>query len=181
MLIRSSIPFGAGQHALSSRACEQLSWFVRRRRPRRGAMGEHGIEDDEELAAAGDEGDLGRLAGGAEAGIEGLERRVVADGLSTADRPSRGSVPSRARPCRCGLDGPRQLSELSMRTRRGDHARRRSRRSEGSPVCCAPSRRPPPRSSGGACHQDTRDLILTGSGHGRRDAVHRSYPDAPGA
>ena len=43
-------------------------------------MGEHGIEDDEERAAAGDEGDLGRHAGGAEAGIEGLERRVVADG-----------------------------------------------------------------------------------------------------
>src|SRR6185312_10743613 len=70
----------------SARCADRLAMLRRRRVPRlcRGdsrlpilLAGEHGIEHDEELPQAGDEGDFGLLAVGQQPEIERLEHRVV--------------------------------------------------------------------------------------------------------
>jgi hypothetical protein len=43
-------------------------------------MADHGVEDGQQFAHDGDEGDLGGFAGGAEPEITGAERRIVAGG-----------------------------------------------------------------------------------------------------
>src|SRR6266404_3737569 len=44
------------------------------------AVAQHGVENGEQLAHGGDEGEAGRFAGVAQMAIEGLEHRVVLDG-----------------------------------------------------------------------------------------------------
>src|SRR5882672_4640052 len=43
-------------------------------------IAQHGVEDGEQLAHGGDEGEAGGFAGVAQTAVEGLERRVVLDG-----------------------------------------------------------------------------------------------------
>src|SRR5262245_9254046 len=93
------IPREASLRATSN--CLRLSRIVGEVGVPGGAVGDHGIEDDEELALADDEGDLGEFAGGTEAlvrrgdgaipanGGEGCHREDGADGgASTPDGAS---------------------------------------------------------------------------------------------
>ena len=43
------------------------------------AVAQHGIEDGQQLAHHGDEGEAGRFSGLAQTAVEGLEHRVVSD------------------------------------------------------------------------------------------------------
>src|SRR5215210_6502071 len=83
-----------------------------------GAGAEHDVEDGEEFADAGDDGDLVELAGGDEAVVEGAHGRIEADGGA-------GGHPE------AGADGGAATGAAALATRGATSAIERSDTDEG--------------------------------------------------